>query len=255
MIKKIFIYWDNNFQKAPLVIQKCLATWKLKNTSWEIIELDNSNLRNYIDIQLEISNLNKKRISVTSYSDIIRIFLLSKYGGCWCDSSTFCVVPLDNWLKKALNGNKFFAFTNNPPKGSHKKKILSSWFLYGEPNSYLIKKWKQAVIKYWESYDETSDYFWFHHLFTELTIKNLQFKKRWMNTTFISNKYSHFLKREGLMTMITLRVKKHIRSRQALIYKLTHKYDSSDYRKNCILDYLLGKLNLRFLHIPKNHFA
>ena len=42
MIKKIFIYWSQSFKKAPLVVNRCLLNWKLKNPNWQIVVLDDS---------------------------------------------------------------------------------------------------------------------------------------------------------------------------------------------------------------------
>ena len=45
MKKTIYIYWGQKFINAPNVVKKCLLSWKLKNTNWEIIELDDENLQ------------------------------------------------------------------------------------------------------------------------------------------------------------------------------------------------------------------
>ena len=113
MIKKIFIYWAQGFCNAPVVVKRCLLSWKFKNPDWDIIELDDSNLHEYIDIKKEIPDIDeiKKKIKKCHYADISRIFLLEKYGGCWCDSTTFCIKPLDKWLHKFII-NDFFASKN-----------------------------------------------------------------------------------------------------------------------------------------------
>lgn len=252
MIKKIFIYWNNGFSESPDVVKKCLISWKLKNLSWEIIELDNTNLTEYINIEQEIPTINQKNISWTSYSDIIRIFILEKYGGCWCDATTFCVNSLDRWLEETLDNTSFFAFSNNLSKKGKDKKILSSWFLYGEPGSYILKKWKQSVIDYWNNLIIMDNYFWFHILFYKLSKSDVLFKNTWSKTPKISNKPSHFLKRKGLMNPITSEIKKHIKKQNTPIYKLTYKLSSKNNNENSILNYLLNTIQLRFIHIPKN---
>ena len=50
MVKIIFIYWAQKFINAPTVVKKCLLSWKLKNPTWKIIELDDDNLSEYINI-------------------------------------------------------------------------------------------------------------------------------------------------------------------------------------------------------------
>jgi hypothetical protein len=74
MKKVIYIYWAQQFINAPTIVNKCLLSWKLKNPTWKIIELDDHNLSEYINIEEEIPNIQKKNITKTSYSDIIRFF-------------------------------------------------------------------------------------------------------------------------------------------------------------------------------------
>ena len=162
MIKIIFIYWAQKFIKAPTVIKKCLLSWKLKNPTWKIIELDDDNLSEYINIEEEISDIENKNITKTAYSDIIRIFLLAKYGGCWCDATTFCNQSLDIWLNKNIKTG-FFGF-DKPGED----RLLSSWFLYAEKNNYIIKKWKEKTILYWKNHNKAHTYYWFHYLFGDL---------------------------------------------------------------------------------------
>jgi hypothetical protein len=155
MIKHIFIYWNSGFLNAPLVVKKCLLSWKIYNPNWKIIELDDSNLNQYINIELVITNISSKTITKTSYSDIIRIFLLKKYGGIWCDATVFCVKSLDEWLSDNIISG-FFAFEQKCDR------ILSSWFLYSDYNNYIIDKWYDNVIQYINNVNNT-DNIGLHH--------------------------------------------------------------------------------------------
>ena len=118
MEKSIFIYWEKNFLNAPNFIKKCLLSWKLENPTWKIIELNEHNLKDYINIETEIPNC-----SSTEYINIMGVFLLEQYGGCWCNATTFCNQSLDNWLNEYVSSG-FFAF-NNIEKG----KLLSNCFI------------------------------------------------------------------------------------------------------------------------------
>ena len=113
MIKQLFIYWDQGFENSPKLVQKCLLTWKKHNPTWNIIELDNSNLSQYIDLKQELP----ENISITqaALSDVIRICLLEKYGGLWIDATTYCAKPLDDWLPQYITSG-FFAFNKNSQK-------------------------------------------------------------------------------------------------------------------------------------------
>ena len=243
MIKTIFIYWAQKFDNAPDVVKKCLLSWKLNNPTWNIIELNDDNLNEYINIEKEIPDFKNKYITFTAYSDIIRIFLLEKYGGCWCDATTFCNKPLDNWLDQNIPTG-FFGF-DKPGED----RLLASWFLYSEKNNYIVKKWKEATIKYWKNNDKMHHYYWFHYLFGEdLYITDNQFKNMWDLTPKISADGPHFLQFNGWVNcIISDKVKNHIDNKQAPLYKLSYKYDKNDknnYNENCSLNYLLDRKRL-----------
>ncbi len=222
---------------------KCLLSWKIRNPTWDIIELDDDNLNEYINIE-EIVNIKNKKITKTAYSDIIRILLLDKFGGCWCDATTFCNQPLDDWLYENIQSG-FFAF-DKPGED----RLLSSWFLYCEKNNYIISKWKEATLQYWNNNNEMHTYFWFHYLFGDLYKNDTEFQILWDLTSKISADYPHFLQNNNLLSIPTNDVIKHI-EQQKLLYKLTYKFDINDYNDKCILEYLYNTMKLRFIHIGK----
>ena len=250
MKKVIFIYWAQKFINAPTVVKKCLVSWKLKNPTWEIIELDDSNLSEYINIEEEIPNIKKKNITKASYSDIIRIFLLAKYGGCWCDATTFCNQSLDIWLNTS---NDFFGFELKLDR------IISSWFLYSEKHNYIIQKWKKTVIEYVNNIDilgttnsqaslniwkkdkyDHKHYFWFHYLFGDLYNSDNKFKELWDSTPKISADGPHYIQKQGLLKKLSDKVKNHINEVKTPLYKLTYKYDKKKYNEECNLSYSLN---------------
>lgn len=243
MIKNIFIYWSQKFINAPRVVVKCVQSWKIQNPTWKIIELDDDNLHTYINIDAEIADIHLKNITKTAYSDIVRIFLLNKYGGCWCDATTFCNKPLDRWLYKNVQTG-FFAF-NKPAED----RLLSSWFIYSKPNNYIISKWKSATILYWNNNTYVSTYFWFHYLFGTLYDTDIPFQKMWDETPKISADGPHFLQTNNLLSDLSPQIIANINGNTPL-YKLTYKID---HNSSHILDYLYNtiNINLQFIHIGK----
>jgi mannosyltransferase OCH1-like enzyme len=59
MIKTIFILWFQGFDNAPIIVKKCVDSWKHYNPDWNIILLDHTNLCKYIDLDFYYV-LNKK---------------------------------------------------------------------------------------------------------------------------------------------------------------------------------------------------
>lgn len=261
MIKQLFIYWDQGFANAPKLVQKCLLTWKKHNPTWNINELDNSNLSQYIDLKQELpENIS---ITRTHLSDVIRICLLEKYGGLWVDATTYCVKPLDDWLLQYITSG-FFAFNNIKPEHHI---LMSNWFLYADKDNYLIKKQKQTVIDYihkskvgiglihpsfsatttydWinNKYDKEF-YFWFHMLFTDSYQSDNVFKSIWDNTPKYASDTPHTVQLGiGMLIEMNDTIQKRITDTDAPLHKLTYRYDENEFKKGCVLDYLFEQIN------------
>lgn len=234
MIKKIYILWYQGFTNAPMVVKKCVQSWILHNPNWKIIKLDETNIEEYIHLDDYIDRKNKN-ISLAHLSDIIRIALLDKYGGIWVDSTTFCRIPLNNWINKCTE-NGFFAFEKPGPD-----RLLSNWFLYSEPNHYITKTWLNEIINYWKINTKVHTYFAHHYLFGNLYNSDAEFKKLWDKTTKINASGPHLLVGKFLKPLDN-NVKKHIDKKIIPLYKLTYKYDQVKYNENTNLAYLLSTI-------------
>lgn len=254
MEKTLFIYWNDGFDNCPDVVKACLESWKKHNKNYKIIELNDRNLKEYIDIKEYIPEIDNKNITNTAMSDIIRIFLLKKYGGFWVDSTVFCMKPLDDWISPYIK-NGFFGFQQYL---NHIK--LSSWFLYGEKGSYLIEKWHENVINYinntqkigvivkpnktvneWKKGDRENHYFWFHYLFSDIYNSDKQFKSIWDGTKKLSTIPSHYIQEIGFYKLVS---KEFILKYEKIspVFKLTYKYDKTRCKNNSIINYLIFSL-------------
>jgi hypothetical protein len=236
------------FINSPEVVKKCLLSWKIKNPTWKIIELDDSNLNEYINIHKTIPNLREDLISKTGFSDIVRIFLLKKYGGLWCDATTICIKSLDSWLPKYIKSG-FFAFRLDAPD-----RILSSWFLYSDENNYIVHKWYDAVVNFVTNnmnIIETNNifelhYFWFHYRFGELYDNDDNFKKIWDDTKKMSADGPLCINKTKKFDTI---IKNKIDAKMYPLFKLSYKYNNLIY--NSILNYIYNLYKIEFIHIGK----
>ena len=84
------------------------------------------------------------RLPPQKTANLIRLYLVSRYGGVWADADCYCVRPLDDWLPSHLDGG-FFALrfaadewlerNRDRPLarlfGRSTDRILSNWFLAG----------------------------------------------------------------------------------------------------------------------------
>ena len=93
-----------------------------------------------------------RRLSVQHRADVIRINLLQRYGGVWCDASLWCNKPLDDWLPHHM-ASQFFAFS------SLSDAYISNWFLAAQCGSYIAEALNSAVRQYWSEHTRADQYF------------------------------------------------------------------------------------------------
>ena len=137
MIKRIFILWFQGIENAPYVVKKCVESWKYYNPNWDVRILHENNLHKYINIQ----RIKCKKISLSDLSEIIKVMVLHKYGGLWCDANLLCNKSLDEWLYDYVHDD-FFALR----RSIGNNRTLCSSFLYARKDSYILEKMYKKIL-------------------------------------------------------------------------------------------------------------
>jgi hypothetical protein len=167
--KIIWMLWLQGWDNAPRIVQACRRSWELNNPDWTIQLLDQRNIAEFIENRDTLRALDPNQ-PPEACSDRLRIALLAQNGGIWADATTYCLRPLNDWVFDALKTG-FFAFDRPGPD-----RLISSWFLAAVPNNYLIQRWAESTLEYWNGRAERDHYFWFHYLFGTECVKNKHFK-------------------------------------------------------------------------------
>ena len=86
----IWVFWWQGYDAAPLLVKKCIDSI-IKNTgNHPVILITKENWKNYTDIpDYIIEKVEKGIVSLTHFSDILRMALISKNGGLWLDATIF----------------------------------------------------------------------------------------------------------------------------------------------------------------------
>jgi len=259
--KTIWFLWLQGINNMPLVVSKCYESWQRHHIGWEVIFLDETNIRDYVD--LSTTGLTNQAIS-----DILRINILAKHGGVWVDATCFCTKCLDEWLPDYMAAG-FFTFNRPGPD-----RMISSWFMASDPNNYITTAYQQAVNNYWTSnpgltFFETSKwysfkrrlkwmkprhwfgffatkilkvypYFWFHYLFETIYLSDKKVWEIWESTPKTNADIPHKLQFAGLFNPLNDEIKSEIDHKSSPLYKLTWKFEEQDLKAGTIMDYLLN---------------
>jgi hypothetical protein len=233
--KIIWTCWFQGRDSAPEVVRKCLQSWEDRNPEWGLRCLDADTIARYIDLDSYV-DLQRQQITAASLSDILRLLLLHEYGGVWVDATTFCNVPLDEWITQASQTG-FFAF-ERPAED----RDLATWFLAVCPGNRLLAKWAARSLAYWDGRTATQDYFWAHHQFGELLAIDAEAFADWQAVPRISADGPHSVQAAGLyydFDEVGVRV-----DWSAPLYKLTHRVENERIGQKCLLSRLLGLTGL-----------
>jgi hypothetical protein len=139
--KIIWTYWDGT---TPDIVNKCIDTWRKHNPTYEIIILNKNNLNNYLP-EVDFSKM-KNIENPAHFSDMVRIHVLAKNGGIWCDASIICLKSFD-WINELRNkeNSEFVGFyIDSFTKNEYKKKapVIENWFFACIKGSEFVSNWR-----------------------------------------------------------------------------------------------------------------
>ena len=175
--KIIWQYWGQGYSKEdiPEVVQRCFDSVDKFSNGYTVIRLCDETLSEYIDLPEDV--LSKYRTGVvgaTHFTDLIRIALLTAYGGVWLDATILLTAPLDDML----TSDDFFLYQRD--WGQEDKKLWRrtyayyfSWHkdfkvrmlssvIYSKRGAVVMSDLFQLMLHYWRMKNEIIDYFFFH---------------------------------------------------------------------------------------------
>lgn len=168
----VWIFWWQGSKNLPNVVEKCINQYDKLGINYVLI--DKYNYVNYIDIDsLIIKKVEDGSISLANFSDLIRMKLLSKYGGIWADATIFIsenrlheIVNKDFYTPKLYEDNWRYVSNNR-------------WciFFIGGSNVKYFGFLSECLELYMKKYDYNIDYFLLDY-FIDIAYNNFdEFKK------------------------------------------------------------------------------
>lgn len=217
----IFICWLQGYNNAPRIVRRCIESIKKYSGNFEVVIISEKNLKEYIDLpEFILRKRNLGYISDAHFSDIIRVFLLCKYGGIWLDST---VMLFDEIPSDFLKGDLFFfqaSFLDT------KYPEISNWFICAKySNNPFLNDLKKSLLNFWLKNNKSPDYFVFHDLVSLLAMTD-KYRDYWKKMPYFNNVAPHTLQNELLRKYSEERLKEIVS--MSVIQKLTYKINVKD---------------------------
>jgi len=204
--------WFDGWETAPELHQRCVESWQLFNSGWEVRTSSRADLPGllgnftpqYERLRVAMNPIAKWGgfwIPPAAESDMLRLILLMRYGGVWADSTMLCRRPMDEWLPTAA-ASGFFAFSPEvaalvePWHGKELIPVMSS-FIAAESTHPITMAWLQRVVDHWSTPADTRNdlgFFWVHFLFGKTVAEhghegNEQARDTWKKVPRVSGEY------------------------------------------------------------------
>ncbi len=162
--KRIWIFWWQGMENAPELVKRCYQSVKENLNDWDVILITENNYLNYATFPNHIiEKLESGQITLTHFSDILRLELLINHGGLWLDATVLCT---NGCIPKSILNSDLFVYQTLKPGADGHATVMSSWCMYAKTNNKLLLATRDLLYEYWEKNTKMDDYFLLHQFFT-----------------------------------------------------------------------------------------
>lgn len=173
---KIWICWWQGIDNAPDIVKKCVRSICINAAPYEVIILDDTNYRNYVNIPAWMERKrNQGIITRTHFSDFLRLELLSEHGGIWLDSTFFA---------SSFNAAEIFdlpVWSIKRPGYGHLSVACGNFANYSFGCNFESRKAfaiiRDYLLEYWKTNDSMIDYLFLDYLI-ELALRHNDYLKK-----------------------------------------------------------------------------
>lgn len=153
--KVIWIFWWQGIDSMPPIVKACYDSALRHSNGYKVVLITEKNFKEYTDIDANaLDALQKNKISLTAFSDVLRFNLLKNNGGIWIDATVYVTED----FKEEYFG-KMFTVGIDDRKYHYSVNGSYSGFLFGGCNNGVIDFMDSFYRSYFRRYDHIKYYF------------------------------------------------------------------------------------------------
>lgn len=160
--KNIFVFWWTGFETAPPIVKCSFASVKHFFPDYNIVRITKENYKQYTDIHPKIINgFEMGKVSIQTFSDVLRFNLLKNNGGVWIDATIFFSKKVDLIAELKDKGFSSLEFTTSKDFLAYGK-LKCSWsgyFIASRKKSVFATAVNDVFEKYYLKYKTYSIYY------------------------------------------------------------------------------------------------
>lgn len=215
----IWLFWWQGEEGMPELVSNCKKSIIHNCGTHPVILVTKDNYKQYVKLPKHIlEKISNQTISLTHFSDILRVNLIAEHGGYWLDATIFCTSPIKEEIFRAP------IYTGrNPGKDFYN---ISQWRWTG----YAISGWKGNALfchvrdlfnEYWKHEQFLVDYYLIDYMICltynyVLPVKKMidNIEKNNINQTLLQNEFNELYTYEKFDSIL---------NNETWLYKLTWK--------------------------------
>ncbi len=220
----VFQCWWQGEENAPDVVKKSIASVRKFASGKKYVLITKDNWKDWVDIPDYILKKFEDGLMLPAhFVDVLRLCLLSEYGGYWIDATCLMTRKFPKWLDES----DFFMFHSN---GTFSYTLINNCFIYSNAHHYLIEAWKFLMLEFWRYENRVYNYFDSHFIFVAMIENDERAKAEFIKMPKMFQTETHTLLSLWYDEFDEKKFKEILAN--SFIHKLTYKVDKRKLRKN-----------------------
>ena len=227
-----WVFWAQGAESLPPILKSCYESIKRNSGEYEIHFVDMKNVDDYLDIPDYIKEKVKNgQISLTHFSDFLRVALLNRWGGYWVDVTLY--------LSQSLPIQDSLFTIKQPANADYISKCQWAGYLWYMPRQHPLAQFLYDYLtQYWSHHDVVVDYLLIDYAIRVFYEMNPEFAKE-IDSLPISNPDHYFFQSPGCESQYSTSDWKRITS-HTIFFKTTWKKQYKEFVNGKLTYY--GKL-------------
>ena len=157
----VWVYWAQGWDNPPKNVAMNFKSLQKYLRGCKIVPVDNGNYQEYVTIpRYIVEKMERKEMTLTFFSDVLRFSLLAENGGLWLDASIMVTSPVNY---REIMSREFFTIRLKNDPANRRIITRGRWtiFLIGvsKKKDKLICLIRNSLYKYWREEKNAIHYF------------------------------------------------------------------------------------------------
>lgn len=152
----IYTCWWQGEQAAPALVARCLKSMRDHAAGHRLIVITRENWREHAEVpNYIVDKLEHGSISLTHFSDILRMVLIAKTGGLWLDATVFVAGD----IPETVFSSDLYTIRYSGSKRMVSAGRWTGYCMAAPAHSALHCYCRDVFFEYWQNYNRLPEYF------------------------------------------------------------------------------------------------